>query len=158
MKLIRLRTHLPREEVLSMIRDNERTNRGVRFDENRGVPRIHVREKGERLRIRCEMTGRATKDNGFLIGTYFTGRLTERDGVTTLRGIILTSPIYHILWLALVVVFIFQCFRLSGFSAVPVCLTVFEIFMFKDEFRKQGTISRYLARAFRRAGDPKYRS
>lgn len=152
MRLIRLSAPLPREALLEMIRDNARTNQGVHFDERYGIPRMHVRERGDRLRIRCEMTGRATRDNGFLVGTYFSGRLRERDGVTTLRGVILTSPLYHVLWLVLVGVFIFQCFRLSGFSVVPICLTVFEYFMFRDEFRKQGVIARYLSRAFRRAG------
>lgn len=151
MKFINLEFPISREETLALISDNERVNRNVNFDERRGRPLMKVKGKGEgKIKITCEMLGRATKDNGFLVGTYFTGRLSERNGKTRLRGIILTAPIYHLVLTALLVVFIIQCFHMKGFSVVPVIIAAFSLFMFKDEFRKQGYISRYLNRAVRR--------
>ena len=96
------------------------------------------------------MIGGPTKDNGFFVGTYFSGRLSEKDGRTKLKGIITTAPIYHLFLIALVVVFIIQCFRLRGFSVIPPIIIIFDIFMFKNEFKKQGYIKRYLYRAARR--------
>ena len=113
--------------------------------------RKYVPEKGKgRIKITCEMIGGPTKDNGFLVGTYFSGRLVEKDGRTKLKGVITTAPIYHLFLIALVAVFIIQCFKLRGFSVVPPIIVIFDIFMFKNEFKKQGYIKRYLYRAARR--------
>ncbi len=153
MKFINIDFPLSRDEVLCLLRDNERVNRNVRFDESRGRPLMKIREKGNSVKITCEMIGGPTKDNGFFIGTYFRGKLIERDGITKLCGVVTTAPIYHLALLALIAVFIVQCFKLSGFSVVPPILVVFDLFMFKNEFKKQGYIKRYLHRALRRVSE-----
>ena len=151
MKFINISFRAGRDEVLEMLRNNELVNKNVRFDESRGKPYIKIKEKkGDKISITCEYIGGPTKDNEFLVGTYFSGKLTEKNGVTTLRGRILTAPIYHFFLFALVVVFIIQCFRVKGFSVVPPILVGFDLIMFKSEFQKQGYIKRYLIRAARR--------
>jgi len=156
MKFVNLSFNAPRDEVLAMLRDNERVNSKVRFDESRGKPLIKIKEKkGDRINITCEYIGGPSKDNGFLVGTYFSGKLTERDGVTRLSGRILTAPIYHLFMVALVVVFIIQCFKVKGFSVVPPILVIFDLFMFKSEFQKQGYIKRYFMRAARKIDEEK---
>ena len=155
MKFVRLSSTLPREELLSVIKNYELVNERIKFDEKLGKPVIKVKEKGEGLRITCEFVGGGTKDNEFLVGTYFKGKLKEKNGVTTLRGVITTAPIYHTALLALMCFFVYQCIRLGGFNPVPVILFIFSLFMFKKEFSKQGIISRYLRRAVRRAEEKK---
>jgi len=150
MKLIKLQIDAPRDKVLSMISDNRRVNSNVRFDEKRGTPLMHVKEKEGKIKITCEMVNRPTKDNGFLIGTYFKGKLTENNGVTELRGVILTAPIYHLIWAALLAVMIWQSFYNVAILTIPILFVSFEVIMYSQEFRKQGYISRYLNRAFSR--------
>ncbi len=143
-------------EVLKTLRDNEFVNHGVRFEEGRGVPHMRIKErKNGKINLTCELLGKATKDNGFLVGTYFSGKLTEENGVTRLKGIITTAPIYHAGLIALLGVFIYQCFYIGGFSVIPPILLVFDYFLFKEEFRKQGYIKRYLYRAARKIREEK---
>ena len=151
MKIIRLKSNTSRAELLDMIKNSERVNDKVKFDENKGKPLIHVKEKGDRLRIKCEMIGGASRDNGFLEGTYFVGKLTEKDGASHLRGILLTAPIYHTILALILAFYVYRCISLGAFNPVPIILLVFSIFMFKSEFEKQGTIERYLMRAIKRA-------
>ena len=151
MKFINVEFDAKRDEALQMLRNNERVNENVRFDESRGKPLMKIKEKnGDRISVTCEFIGGPSKDNGFLVGTYFSGKLTEKNGVTRLKGIILTAPIYHLFMIMLVAVFIIQCFKVKGFSVVPPMLVVFDLFMFKAEFQKQGYIKRYFLRASRR--------
>ena len=75
--------------------------------------------------------------------------------MTRLKGIIVTDPIYHILLVALLALFVYQCIALGGFSPVPLILFAFGIFMMRNEYAKQGTIERYLSRAFRK--EPEYK-
>ena len=141
--------HAPIEEVRLSLLDNEKIVEDERFDTSKGYPKIHFNEKGERLKIKCEFTGRDRKDNGFLEGTYFLGRFFEKNGVTAIKGIILTAPIYHTILIALFIYFIYRCFALGGVSIVPICLVLFSVFMFFDEFKKQGIIKKYIFRAFK---------
>lgn len=157
MRFVRLRTTVPAREMKEILSDPERVNENVRFDEKKGTPKMKPTFRDDRLRVKCEMMNRPTKDNGFLVGTYFTGKLSERDGVTTLSGIIVTEPIFHLIFFALFVYFVILCFSVGGFSVVPICLCVFVVVMFWKEYQKQGIIERYLARAFRRAEDPAFR-
>lgn len=151
MKFVNIEFDTSADNTVALLSDNEAVNKNVKFDEKRGRPFMKVKRKnGGKLKITCEMMGRPTKDNGFLVGTYFSGRLTEKNGKTRLKGIILTAPIYHLILAALVAVFVVQCFRMSAFSPIPPIIVVFDIFMFKDEFRKQGYIYRYLYRARRK--------
>ena len=151
MKFVKLDSASSREELLSVIRNSELVNDRVKFDENKGKPTVHLKDSGKRIRIKCEMVGGPTKDNGFLEGTYFLGTLKESEGTTRLRGIILTAPIYHTLLFLLTVFYAYRCISLGAFNPVPLILLIFSIAMFKGEFEKQGTIERYLKRAFRRA-------
>ncbi len=151
MKRIKLESSASRDELLDIIKNSELVNDRVKFDENKGRPLIHVKEKGERIKIKCEMVSGPTKDNGFLEGTYFVGKITENDGKTRLRGVILTAPIYHTLLALLLAFYVYRCISLGGFNPVPLILFVFSIFMFRGEFEKQGIIERYLNRAFKRA-------
>ena len=120
-----------------------------KLDVSNGKPKLHVKKKGESLTIKCELTERATKDNAFLEGTYFKGRITERDGVTAVKGIILTAPIYHLFLIALTVFFIARCIALGGFAPTPVVLIGFSLLMFRGEFKKQGIIKHFIFRALK---------
>lgn len=141
--------HAPIDEVRSSLRDNDKIVADEKFDTSKGYPKIHVKEKGERIKIKCEFCGRARKDNGFLEGTCFYGRFYERDDVTVMKGIVVTAPIYHTILALLFAFFIYQCFVLRGISIIPICLVIFSVFMFWDEFRKQGIIKRFVFRAFK---------
>ena len=48
-----------------------------------------------------------------------------------------------------------EIFYFGGFSVVPICLLLFSLFMFKDEFKKQKLLCNYVLRAKRRADDYK---
>ena len=151
MKFINIEFSATRGEVVDMITNNELVNRNVRFDESLGKPLIKVKnKKRDKIKIFCEMIGGPSKDNGFVQGTSFRGKLVEKNGHTRLRGIITTEPVYHIAFLLLIALFVVQCFRMRGFSVIPPILVIFDIFMFKNEFKKQGYIKRYLYRAQRR--------
>ena len=153
MKIINLKTEKSSRELLSMISDNSRVNEGVKFaDKKGGKPFMHVREKEGKLRIRCEMMGRPTRDNAFLMGTAFYGRITEQNGVSTVKGVIVTSPIYHAVVLLLAAFLIVQMIYTANVASIPVLVfaLAFEFLFFTDEFRKQGYIERYLSRAVRR--------
>ena len=153
MKFINIKTDNSADALLSMIRDNARVNDGVKFaDKKGGKPFMHVREKEGKLRIKCEMMGRPTRDNGFLMGTAFYGRITEKDGAAAVKGVIVTSPIYHAVVLILAIALVIQMIYNSSISSIPILVfaVAFEFLFFTDEFRKQGYISRYIERAVRR--------
>ena len=155
MKIIKLESSSSRDEIVSVIKNSELVNSKVKFDESKGRPSIHVKENGSKLKIRCEMIGGATKDNGFLEGTYFIGKINEQEGTTRLSGVILTAPIYHTILAIILAIYVYRCILLVAFNPVPILLLVFSIFLFKTEFEKQGIIERYLIRAFRRVEDGK---
>ena len=151
MKFVDIEFSASAEKVMEFISDNDAVNAGVNFDESRGIPHMRVRKKdNEKFKMTCEFVGGPTRDNGFFVGTYFSGRITEKDGTTRIKGIITTAPIYHAFLVLLVGVFIFQCIRLGGFSVVPPIIVAFDILMFWKEFKKQGYIERYLRRASRK--------
>ena len=137
------------DKVLDRLLDGNTVETAENYDTQNGKPNFHVKAKDSIVKIKCEMMGRGTKDNAFLEGTYFIGKITEKDCRCRLRGLIITAPIYHLLFAALFVFFIIQCFSGGGFSPIPVILLGFDIVMFKDEFRKQGLIKRYIFRAFK---------
>ena len=155
MKRIRLESALSRDHLLSVIENSELVNDKVKFDENKGRPRMIVKTNGDRIRIKCEMIGGPTKDNGFLEGTYFVGKVTENDGKTTLKGVVLTAPIYHTILALILMIYVYRCITLVAFNPVPIILLIFSLMLFRSEFEKQGTIERYLARAFRKAEENK---
>lgn len=154
MKFVNLYSELPKEQILKVIRDNDYVNKNVIFEKY--IPEMIVRQSQrnpDKLRITCQLKNTATKDNGFLVGTYFSGKLVEKNGVTRLKGYVTTAPIYHAVMIALFVAFIVMCVVRHAFSPVPVILAVFDVVMFWREFKKQGMIERYLMRAFRKAED-----
>ncbi len=149
MLFVKYGINTPKETLLSVLSDNNLVAEAENFDTSSGKPRMNIKQKGDKLKIKCVMTERATKDNGFLEGTYFIGKIKEKEGRTSLNGIILTAPIYHTLFLILFAFFIFQCIRLGGISPIPIILAVFDVVMFWSEFKKQGIIKRYIFRAFK---------
>ena len=157
MKFINLETPYSREKLLRLLSDNDFVSSGVKFDEKLGRPMMHLNEKKDgSIRMTCELTGRPTKDDSFfMLGTYFKARITETESGTVLKGYIVTAPIYHLVWLGLVVLFILQCIRLGGFSIVPIFLVALNFIMFSNEYKKQGLIDRYIMRALRRAAEEK---
>ena len=139
----------PRDTVYENLSDTERVAAEEKYETEKGAPKFHLKEYGKLLRIKCEMTGRATKDNGFIGGTAFWGRVTEKNGKTCVRGIITTSMIYHLVFIALLITAICIGFSIGGFPLTAVLLIPFDIFMFKDEFKKQPLIKRYIIRALK---------
>lgn len=151
MKRISIQTPLAREDILSALRDAPTVNAGLTFDDREGSPTVHVREgRADRLRLRCCMLGGASRDNGYVQGTFFWGRMRERNGMTYIRGSIMTEPVFHVLWLALIAFFIVTCIQRTALSVVPICLIVFVYFMFRKEYRKQEYLRRYILRAIHR--------
>ena len=139
-----------KEEVLGALSDSNTVVEAERFDTSRGVPKVHIKQKDDTVRMFCEMTGRPTRDRDFRYsGTRFFGRITEKNGVTAVRGVIWTAPLYHLVLAGLFVYFIFRCISLGAISVVPICLLIFDLFMFSDEFRKQRVIKRYIFRALK---------
>ena len=155
MKFVKISSPLGKDELLATLANHEAVNENVKFDERYGKPVILVKEKNNRITMTCRMVGGPTKDNGFVVGTFFRGRISEKRGETILKGILTTAPIYHLMMLMLTGVFIYRCISLEGFSVVPVILLVFSYFLFKNEYKKQGIIDRYIKRAFRRAEENK---
>ncbi len=151
MKFVNCKTAVASDDLFALLSNSDRVNDGVKFDEKRGKPFMNVKRKGTRIYITCRMMGGASKDNGFIVGTFFVGRMTEKNGVTRISGITLTSPLYHLLLLALTVFFIYRCIVLGGFNPVPVILLIFGLLLCKDEYKKQGIIARYIARAVRKS-------
>ena len=152
MKFIKIASELSKDELLRALSDNEFVNGGVQFDGY--VPEMRVKKgknNPDKIRITCELKNTATKDNGFLVGTYFSGKFKEKNGVTYLKGHITTAPIYHFVLSLLVVFFIYRFITLKAFNPTPVILVIFDLFLFWREFKKQGLIERYIYRAFRRA-------
>ena len=148
MKFVNINFPASRDEVIAMITNNELVNKNVRVDDSRGKPFITVKEKNKkRIKLSCKLVGGPTRDNGFVQGTTLSAKLVEKNGVTNLRGIITTEPVYHFFFIIMIALFIVQCIRMRGISLIPPILMVFDVFMFKNEFKKQGYIKRYLYRA-----------
>lgn len=150
MKFIKFETSSAKEELLAMLSDNDRVNKNVAFECKKGTPHMRVKESNGRVKIKCEYVGGATKDNAFIDGTSFVGKISEKNGKTEIKGVITTALIFHIILAVMFIAFVAVCISKQGFSIVPLCLIVFDVFMYKDEFKKQGIIERYIARAVKR--------
>ena len=150
MLIVNHKIHAPCEKVLAVLGDSATVVAQERLATEKGVPKLHYNLKGDNLKMFCEMTGRPTRDRDFRYGgTRFVGRITERDGVTAIRGVIWTAPLCHFAMIVLFAYFIYRCISLGGISVVPLCILTFDIFMFLDEFKKQGIIKRYIFRALK---------
>ncbi len=152
MKFINHLFDCKREELIEILKDNKRVNERVIFDPRLGMPYIHYVEKGDKVTLKCEYMDRPTKDNGFIYGTRFNGKITDEAEGCRIKGVITTEPIYHIIFAVLFIVLTVQGIIVGGIGglAVPICLVITEIFMYKDEFKKQGIIDRYIQRAYKR--------
>ena len=149
MLFVNYKINATRENIMNVLSDSDRVVSEEKYDTSRGKPKMHVKEKSGAIKIKCEMTGRPTKDNGFLEGTYFRGRITERDGESRVNGVIVTAPIYHTVFILMFAYFIYLCFSLGGFSVTPILLVGFDLILFRDEFRKQKLIKRYIFRSLK---------
>jgi hypothetical protein len=116
---------------------------------------MFLKEKRRCITLSCKYVGGNTKDNGFVVGTYFLGSVKEKNGKTAVRGVVWTAPVFHTLLLGMLVAFIIQCIYLEGFSVIPLCALAFDIVLFWNEFGKQGIIKRYISRALRKAENEK---
>ena len=151
MKFIKQSIGTTKEQFLAMLKDNDATNKNVKFECKRGNPFMHVSEKSDKIKIKCEYIGGATKDNAFIEGTAFNGTLKEKNGDLYLSGVILTAPIFHTVLLLAFAAFLIMCIVNGAFTPIPFVLIIFDLFMYKDEFEKQGLIERYIKRAARRS-------
>lgn len=149
MKLVKLKSSASFEAVMDALSNSDRVNARVKFDEKRGRPVMHTKEKNGRLKITCEMVGGPSKDNGFLIGSFFFGSIKEKDGETSVSGIIMTAPFYHLLLIGFCIYFLVQSFIIGGITLVPLFAVLFTLILFKDEYKKQGIIKRFIKRALR---------
>ena len=152
MKIIKIHSEASKDELIKSLNDRERVNKNVVFNDKRGTPMMKVKQNGERITVTCEFVGGATRDNAFFEGTTkFRGSITECEGGSVISGVITTAPIFHLFLILLFTASVVAMIVMRGFNVVPICLIVFDIFMHKDEFRKQGIIARYLSRAAKRA-------
>lgn len=139
----------PRELLMSKLLDNDLVVAAENYDLTDGKPKMRIKTKADRIKIRCEMTERPTKDNGFLEGTYFIGSVKEKDGRTGVKGIILTAPIYHFIFLVLLGIVIYQAVTMAAIPITAIFLVPFDFILFKSELKKQPLIKRYIFRAFK---------
>ena len=110
---------------------------------------MFVKERKNSITVTCRYVGGSSRDDGFIIGTFFWGRLVEKNGETRLNGIILTAPLFYAAILGLLVYSIVRGIALGGFNPIALILAVASYLMFRGEFKKQGVIERYLHRAIR---------
>ena len=151
MKLVKFKINSSRNAYLDIVRDNRIVNEGITPAEDGAVPTAEIKEGKHLVRIRCRMVGGASRDNGFFFGTYFRGTLKEKEDGLYVRGWIVTEPIVHLIWLAIVVYFVIVCFLVGGISLIPIFLSLLLYFVFKPEYRKQNILFRYLIRAAKRS-------
>ena len=137
------------EKLYSNIADNDKVVAEENYDTKCGKPKMHIKRRENRLKIKCEMTELGTKDNGFLEGTYFLGSIKENGGRSSVKGVILTAPIYHFVFLVLLGIVIYQSITMVAIPITAIFLVLFDLMMFKGEFRKQALIKRYIFRAFK---------
>ena len=149
MTFVNYTINAPRDLVMKNLSANEEIVSLEKIDTSKGIPRLLIKDKGEKVKIKCEMLGRATKDNAFLEGTEFHGKIKEVDGKTYVNGVILTAPIYHSALILLFSFFIYRCITLGGISFTPIILLAFSLMMFMGEFKKQSIIKRFILRALK---------
>ena len=98
MKIVKLTSSRSSDELIAAISDNHFVSDGVKFNDNATKPHMHVKTKENgSMKIRCEILGGPSKDNGFLEGTYFKGKITSYSGGSLIKGVIVTAPIFHLL-------------------------------------------------------------
>ena len=88
------------------------------------------------------------KDINLKVAMYLK-EIAEKNGKTEIKGVITTALIFHLVLAVMFFAFVAVCIIRRGFSIVPICLIVFDVFMYKDEFKKQEIIERYLLKAIK---------
>lgn len=151
MKFVSIKSSARREEIVDALAKSDKVNEHVRFDERRGKPLMKLKSKKSTLYITCEMIGGPAKDNGFIIGSFFLGRVKERAYGSKISGILLTAPLYHLVLLGFCAYFVVRSFEVGGIAPLPFIIAATSLLFFKDEFKKQGLIKRYVHRAVRYA-------
>ena len=149
MIFVNYKTTTKRDALISVIRDSNRVNERVKFDEKQGRPQMILKEGRRSLSMTCRFVGGETKDNGFIIGTLFFGRITEKNGITSVRGVITTAPLFYAAIIGLLVYSVIRGITLGGFNPIALIIAIFSFLMFRTEFKKQGIIDRYIARAIK---------
>lgn len=144
MLIVNEKTKASRDRVLEVFNKTKDMATG---NPKLGKPTIILEEKGEKIRIYCKYINGTSRDFGKT--TYFIGKLRERNGETRLRGVVVTEPLFHIPFIALLVFFVWRCISLGAFNVVPVCLTAFCILMFRGEYAKQPLIKGHIKRVFK---------
>lgn len=139
----------PRDELLSNLLNGDKLIADEEHGDKVGRPKMHVKIKDDRVKIKCEMIGLPTKDNGFIQGTAFIGKISEKAGRCALSGVILTEPIYHFIFLIMLGIIIYQAITMAAIPITAIFLVLFNLLMFKDEFKKQSIIKRYIFEAFK---------
>ena len=151
MKFVSIKSSATEKDVVDALGNSEKVNERVQFDERRGRPLMKLKRKKNTLYISCEMIGGPAKDNGFIIGSFFLGKIKERENGTKIAGILMTAPIYHLVLLGFCVYFAIRSFEVGGIAPLPFIIAGTSLLFFKDEFKKQGIIKRYVHRAVRYA-------
>ena len=127
MKFISLYSKSTPEDLLTAVSDNNFVNENVKFADDGIKPLMKVKEKNGRLSIKCEMIGGPSKDNGFIVGTFFAGKIKECKGGSKLSGIILTAPIYHFIVFAFILWVVYRCIVDNAINILPIFILAFDI-------------------------------
>ena len=151
MKFVSIKSSATEKDVVDALGNSEKVNERVQFDERRGRPLMKLKRKKNTLYISCEMIGGPAKDNGFIIGSFFLGRIKQRAYGSKITGILLTAPLYHLVLLGFCTYFLIRSIQVHGIAPLPFIIAATSLLFFKDEFKKQGIIKRYIKRAVRYA-------
>ncbi len=148
MKFVNFKIPTNREAVLSTVSDFRLVNQKLKSADGEPAPGVTVKKLGENLfRIRCNYIGGPTKDDGFVEGTFFLGFAKNVENGCRMKGIILTEPVFHVIFSVLFVFLLVKSIMASAIPVMPLCLLAFVIFMLRKEYKKQNMLYRYLVRA-----------
>ncbi len=148
MKFVNFKIPEDREAVLTSIADYRIANRKRKSEENAPIPSATVKRWGHDVfRIRCNYVGGPTRDDGFVEGTFFIGKLKNTEKGCRMKGIILTEPVFHTLFFGVFIYLVIKAVEQSAIPVTPLCLLAFVLFMLRKEYKKQDVLYQYLIRA-----------
>ena len=119
MKFVSIKSSATEKDVVDALGNSEKVNERVQFDERRGRPLMKLKRKKNTLYISCEMIGGPAKDNGFIIGSFFLGRIKQRAYGSKITGILLTAPLYHLVLLGFCTYFLIRSIQVHGIAPLP---------------------------------------
>ena len=149
MKIVKISSPSSRDEILETLSHPDRVNENVKFEGKKGRPAIVFSQKGDNIKLKCVYMGGPSKDNGYIFGTYFKGKIIETNEGSQIRGYIVTEPLYVAVLIVLAALYVAYMIVKSFFSVIPLLVFAFGLYMMKDEFNKQGIILRYIHRALK---------